>query len=122
MEPLQFLSGGYKDVWKIADKMKFVDLFKDKLDVPQRHMDWRALANKLNIPRKKWEKFGKPKLGPTEQLFLHIRISPGLADLTVGKIKKCLSDMDRFDVLKVFERLKTLGNIMFKTFNNLSSF
>jgi len=95
--------------------MDFVELFKYKLDVPKRHMDWRALASKLKIPRNEMDKFGKPKLGPTEHLFIHTRISSSFALLTVGEVKKHIKDMERYDVLKVFENHKLQGN--FSTIN-----
>ena len=105
-----FLSENYKDLWKVSDNKDFIDQFKDKLDTPKRHMDWRALAIKCKIPRKTFEKFGKPKLGPTEHLFIHVRISKHFESLNVKELKEYLGKMNRFDVLKAIERHKIPGN------------
>ncbi|KAK3715943.1 hypothetical protein QZH41_016508, partial [Actinostola sp. cb2023] len=104
----------YEDHWKISDNMEFVDLFKDKLDIPKRYMDWRSLASKCGIPKKVFDRFGKPKLGPTKQLFLHVRISHSFEDLTIEKLKNYFKEMDRYDVLKVFERHKTHDSTLVK--------
>jgi hypothetical protein len=94
------------------DNPDVVDNFKEKFDIQSRTLSWIQLAKKCGIPKTKYNQFGKPKLGPTSQLFLYVRITESFKTLTVKELKEHLKDMDRFDVLRVLDKHKVQGQVI----------
>lgn len=95
----------HKDDWRVSDHVDVVGTLKPMLDISNRFLNWRVLACKWNIPRKTFEKFGKPKIGPAEHLFTYVKSSSEFESLTVEELKMHLKKMDRCDSLSTLSSI-----------------
>lgn len=89
----------------MSDEPEFIALLSSKLDKESRTIgDWRSLARKFGIKKQKTEQFGLRGSGPTGALFLHISVTKGLRDLTMGELREHFVAMERIDLVNVLEK------------------
>ena len=101
--------GGFRDEEYVSDLMsgrpKFIALLSPKLDIESRTIgNWKSLATQFGIRKQKIEQFGLRGSGPTGALFLHMRTTEGLRDLTMGQLRGHFQAVERKDLVNLLEK------------------